>query len=446
MYKSTLAHFPFSPKRFPFFYGWVILTVGAVGQIMSAPGQTIGIAPFTEHLILALHLSRDQLCIAYFIGTMASAFALPFAGICLDYFGARIIGPLASFSLGVILILLSFSENLIQSVQQYFMQINPTLITLTIFSIMIFMLRFSGQGVLILVSRNMTMKWFDQYRGIACGISGVLVTFGYSLYPQIANKAIELYSWQESWRIMSLMGGIGFTVIALIFYRDTPESCDLLPDGITSIDDIHDDAIHFYNHVQLTCKEALKTYAFWIFTIALSMHSLCYSAATFHINSIFQEASLPTHLAFGIYVKIAFVSVSINLIGGWLSDNIQLKYLLIVLLFGLVSYLFGLTHLEARHYYWLLIIGCGTANGIFFILVTFAWPKFFGRKHLGAISSIFLSISVMFSAIGPFTFSYSLSQTESYNTICYICIVINLALIVCALYANNPQINKAATK
>ncbi|MDJ0519659.1 MAG: hypothetical protein QNJ74_26485 [Trichodesmium sp. MO_231.B1] len=36
-------NYPFSPKNFPFFYGWIILIVCTIGVIMSTPGQTIGV-------------------------------------------------------------------------------------------------------------------------------------------------------------------------------------------------------------------------------------------------------------------------------------------------------------------------------------------------------------------------------------------------------------------
>ena len=68
---------PFAPRRWPFFYGWVILAASTVGILASIPGQTMGVSVFTDHLIAALRISRVQLSTAYMFGTVASSFMLP---------------------------------------------------------------------------------------------------------------------------------------------------------------------------------------------------------------------------------------------------------------------------------------------------------------------------------------------------------------------------------
>jgi len=54
-------NFPFSPKRFPFFYGWVIAVFATVGTLFSIPGQTAGVSVFTDPILEATGLSRVQL-------------------------------------------------------------------------------------------------------------------------------------------------------------------------------------------------------------------------------------------------------------------------------------------------------------------------------------------------------------------------------------------------
>jgi len=48
--------FPFAPRRLPFFYGWIILVLGVLGFLMSAPGQTYGVSPFIEPLLQSVGL------------------------------------------------------------------------------------------------------------------------------------------------------------------------------------------------------------------------------------------------------------------------------------------------------------------------------------------------------------------------------------------------------
>ena len=95
------------PQKSLFFYGWVVLIVGALGLLMSSPGQTIGVSAFTDHLLEALTMSRDQLSFAYMGGTMLSAVMLTKAGVFFDRYGAVRTALLASIGLGIALLYLS---------------------------------------------------------------------------------------------------------------------------------------------------------------------------------------------------------------------------------------------------------------------------------------------------------------------------------------------------
>ena len=88
---------PFHPKKFPFFYGWVIWVFSALGFLLSVPGQTMGMAVFTDHFIEVFSLSRTELSMAYLFGTIGSAFFLTRAGRWFDVYGGRTMVPLSAF-------------------------------------------------------------------------------------------------------------------------------------------------------------------------------------------------------------------------------------------------------------------------------------------------------------------------------------------------------------
>ncbi len=67
-----------------------------------------------------------------------------------------------------------------------------------------FALRFFGQGILTMVSRNMVMKWFDKKRGLAAALMGVITAFGFSYAPKPFNRLIISYSWEGAWKILGL--------------------------------------------------------------------------------------------------------------------------------------------------------------------------------------------------------------------------------------------------
>jgi hypothetical protein len=68
-----------------------------------------------------------------------------------------------------------------------------------------------------------------------------------------------------------------------------------------------------------------------------------------------------------------------------------------------------------------------------------ALPRFFGRKHLGAISSSAMSAMVLSSAMGPVLFSYGKTLLGSYKAVLLWMLILPGILLVMSLFARNPQ-------
>ena len=119
---TALVHFdkPFKAQNVPFFYGWVIVFCGCFGMLMSIPGQTIGVSVFIDPLLEALQLSRSQLSTTYMIGTIVSAFCLPFAGRMYDQFGARAMSFIVALLLAMTLGSMSFIDHILDGLAESF--------------------------------------------------------------------------------------------------------------------------------------------------------------------------------------------------------------------------------------------------------------------------------------------------------------------------------------
>ena len=196
--KNSLNNFPISPRRVPFFYGWVLMIVGGLGFIMSAPGQTYGIAPFTEPLIDALDISRVSLSKAYMLGTMASACLLIYAGKLYDRLGARYLTPMVCLLMALALTCMANIDRLCQQIAQAMPALDAQDISFVTLIICFFVLRFSAQGVLTMVSLNMVMKWFDRHRGLVTGIMGVFTGPMFSATPKIMSALVDAVGWRHA--------------------------------------------------------------------------------------------------------------------------------------------------------------------------------------------------------------------------------------------------------
>ena len=429
---------PFVPRRFPFFYGWVVIATSVLGVIASIPGQTMGVSVFTDSLIDALGLTREQLSRCYMFGTIISGLLLPFAGRLIDKLGTRIMSVVAAAGLGVSLVFLSRCDSISNWLGQYI----SNSITVALFVIMLcFMLiRFFGQGTLTVTSRVAMGKWFNHRRGLATGIAGIFIAFAFSYAPKLFNWMLESFGWRSSSLILSGIVMFGYGTFAAVFMRDNPEECLLVMDGVTDeaklakMSDKVPDTYH-----QFTRKEAVNTMAFWSFTLGTALHVFLLTAITFHLTSIAEEASRTRKEAFGIFIAMSFAGVAARFTAGYLSDLIRIKWLLIVMMTAELAGTFGMVIFASRSGWWMASLGYGIAGGIFGTLINVAWPRFFGRENLGGIAGINMSILVFASAIGPWLYSMVLVKSGSFRPIIATSLLLPILITVLAFWTENPQ-------
>ena len=431
--------FPFEPKKFPFFYGWWILVVATFGMLASIPGQTIGVGVFTEHLLSVSNLSRLDLSIAYMLGTVGSSLLIPYGGKLLDLWGSRIMIIFAGLGLAFALFLLKNTEGLLAFLNQL-SWLSPFFVSFVILSLIFLLLRQFGQGLMTMVSRFALSKWFDRRRGLVTGINGVFVSFGFSSAPLLLNTLILEQGYLGSMVILAIICGLGTALLGWLFFRDQPEDCGMEMDG-SSPQKLGAMQANLGSPQNTTAKdlpleEVRRSFTFWIFTMGMASSSLIITGFTFHIASIGEMAGLDRSAIYSIFLPISIISVITNFTSGWLSDRIPLKYLLMALVFSLSLGSFGMLYLHETIGRVLVMIGYGIQGGVWGCLSVVTWPRFYGRKHLGAISGLFMGVVIFASAIGPAFYGISQQTTGSYNTSAWVAVFMNLLIFVGAFKAH----------
>ncbi len=426
----------FSPAKWPFFYGWVVLVFGTLGTLMSIPGQTIGMSAFTDHLLEALGVSRNTLSLAYLTGTAGSALCLTWAGRMYDRFGARLIAGLASAALGCVLLALTQIDRWV-----FFLHESTAwpvhIIAFTMMAIGFLGIRFFGQGVLTMTCRNMVMKWFDRRRGLANSLMGVFIALFFSGAPAALNSLILVTDWRSAWLLLAAITGLGFPLLAFFFFRDDPLHYGLEPDGAMRGPN-REEAPSGHPKADFTLSEARRTYAFWPFNLGLMMFALYTTGFTFHVASIFETAGMNRAEAYAIFLPGGVLAVIVQFTAGWASDYIKLKYLLLIQLAAQLVMMLATALLSPGPIVWLLIAGNGVMAGLFGVLLAVTWPRFYGLKHLGAISGYSLAWTVAGSAVGPYLFSLSHSLTGHYSVAAWLCLSVSAVLWFMALKAERP--------
>ena len=121
-----------------------------------------------------------------------------------------------------------------------------------------------------------------------------------------------------------------------------------------------------------------------------------------------------------IFIPTSLIAVGIQFLGGYASDYMRLKYLLLVFALGMALSIVGLSLLGgAPISYWMIIAGNGVVWGLYTVLIGVTW-------------------TVIGSALGPYMFSLSVDLTGSYDLVAWICFVISILVIGLSFKADNP--------
>ncbi len=394
----------------------------------------MGMAVFTDHFIENFGLSRTQLSIAYLLGTLGSSMFLTRAGRFYDRIGARITIVVSSILLAVFLTFITVIDYFANFILDL-IPVSTAWITFPLILLGYFGVRFTGQGVLTSASTNVLLVWFDKRRGLVVGSRAVLTTLGFSLAPPFLAFLIITFGWRSALIVLAIIVGLGFSSVALLLLRNAPEACGLLADGHRG--DQHNEIVLTIS--DKTTAEARNSPIFWIYVAAFALYSLFGTALVFHVVSIFNEAGRTSEEAFTYFFPAAIVSVSVNLLGSWLSDLWPLKRLLLIKLLSFIVAAWGILHLHTEWGYWLMVAGFGITSGLWGALSNLVFIRFFGRRFLGEISGLNMTFTVMGSAIGPVMFSLGLDLFGSYHAAIWANILLFFALLIAAIIVKQEE-------
>ncbi|MCF7955388.1 MAG: MFS transporter [Phycisphaerae bacterium] len=443
---SKWANTPFAPAKCPFFYGWVIVAVSTISIIFSMPGQTAGIGIFTDYILAALDITRNQLSLAYMIGTITSGLILPFAGKILDRIGVRFMSAFASIGLALSLLIFANVGTINTFLSSKF---KVAWLAMIIVSFAFFLVRFFGQGNMTMVGRVAMGRWFNNWRGMATAIAGIPIAFSFNAAPWLLNKLINSFGWQGACYIMAGIVGIVMTLIGMLLFRDNPEECGLTMDGLTESTSQQNSRKQLHTvHRQFTRPQALRSLSFWAFVLGLAAHGLIVTAIAFHITSIGQEMEKTREQAVLMFFYSSFIAIPARFVISFIVDytRFRLRYVLMMLAATIACYTLGLAWFNTSTGWIVTTIGFGLAGGTWGVLSNVTFPRYFGRKHLGAISGVYMSALVIASAIGPAYFSYGKMLLGSYRNAALSTLVLPVIILILALFTRNPQkISRAAS-
>ena len=353
-----------------------VILFGFIFTFFSSFGQSYFLGLFNSSIRDALSITHGQFGSIYASATLCSSLLLIWVGKKIDDVN---IFKFAFF----VIILLSFACF-------FFSRVSSVLLLF----IAIFLMRFSGQGMMSHTASTTISRYFTKTRGRALSISWFGLSSAEFIMPVLMVYLLTIIDWQNLWFIFSI------TVLIIL-----PIASFLLIKNL-NLDsrEANDDNIKEVEIKQWKRIDVIKDYRFYI--ISLNMLAMPWIFTGF---AVFQSF-IQTSKGWGHYVIAqSFMSYSIFsvftlFLSGFLIDKFTSRKLLIYmnipLLLSVIILFFFDTPITAFVFLGLVGISNGFAN----ILGSSTWAELYGVKYLGSIKALTTALMVFATAFGTALF------------------------------------------
>ena len=362
-------------KKF-FLFDPKLLTYGFLIIFFASYGQTFFIALFNDDIKNYYKLSDGEFGLVYAISTILSSLLLINFAKLIDYIDLK----LYSFLITIGLIIPCFII--------YFLPSN-----IVYLFIIIFALRFFGQGAMGHAGTTTMARYFGEDKGKAISVATLGGTIGIMFLPIIVVYLKNFFSFKQIW-LLSSVSLIFFLPILFITLADQKIRQKRFQESIGERNKI------------LTTMSVLKNKNFLTYLPITTAFSFIGTGLMFHQIFIFSEKDWTLEMLGTGYLFFGVFSVIGLVFGGPMIDILDPKKAIIFILFPIFIALIILLIFD--NFYFLIIYMSlfGFNLGISAPFTGSLWAVMFSLESLGTVKALFHAISVLASALSPLIFGY----------------------------------------
>lgn len=415
-------------KKLPFYYGWIIVAVGALTVFFSAPGQTFSVSIFIDYYIEQFGWSRSQISSFYSIATLVSGLSMPFVGDAIDKQGHRKATVIVAGLFGATLLWMSAIQA-------------PWMILIGFLFIRMF-----GQGSLTLIPSVLIPQWFEKKRGRALSLISIGGVLGSAIVPPLNNFLIRTYGLSVAWLFWATLMLTVMLPAAALLIRNRPEDIGEQLDGVKPLKtaELQQEANKELSKKEKlkswTLQEAKKTRTFWLLIYSTVVPSLINTATTFHMVSIISEKGHNTAFAAYLLSTIALVQMGMTFVAGFALEKVKVN---IIKAWSYILYVIVILLLIFVEQASLLIV-FAVLQGIFIafngVSTNVIWADYYGRANLGKIRGVAMSAMVIGSALGPLPFGIAFDLFGGYTEILLISVILPILASIAMFISPAPTI------
>ncbi|WP_290635801.1 MFS transporter [Aquisalimonas sp.] len=364
-------HFIHQHRRF--------LGFGALLTALSSVGQTFFIALFGGELRAEFELSNSTYGLLYALATVAGAFCLMWFGRLADTLDIRTLTTAVLAAAGLGCGLLAGSQGVVM------------------LAVALFMLRLTGQGLMVHIAQTAMARHFTAARGKAVSVAMLGLPIAEGLMPLILVTSMAAMGWRGTWLLMAAITAVIAIPFARLLLRGHDRrQTDSQSGGAAVNPERAKQSPRSWNR-----REVLRHPPFYALLPAVMAPPFIVTALFFHQVPVAEEQGWSLLWLASSFPAFGAAHILSLLLAGPLVDRVGARRLVAVYLLPIIV---GLGLLATVNGYWvapvyLMLMGLsvGTAGTLMGAL----WAELYGTRHLGAIRSLAHGILVLTTAASP---------------------------------------------
>ena len=393
-----------------------VILFGFIFTFFSSFGQSYFIGLFNSSIREALSITHGQFGSIYASATLCSSFLLIWVGKKIDDVN---IFKFAFF----VIILLAFSC-------LFFSQVSSVLLLF----IAIFLMRFSGQGMMSHTATTTIARYFTKSRGKALSISWFGLSMAEFILPVLIVYLLTIIDWKNLWLIFSITIIIFLPITSFLLIKNL---------NFTSRE-VNNENIQEIKIKQWKRLEVIKDFRFYI--ICLNMLAMPWIFTGYAVFQSFIQTSKGwgPYIIAQSFMSYSIFSVLTLFVSGYLIDKFTSRKLLIYMNIPLLISVIVLFYFDKPITSFIFLGLLGISNGFAIVLGSSTWAELYGVKHLGSIKALTTALMVFATAFGTALFGFLIDVGFSVNDIAAVSgayILVSLVLLFLIRKKLNPSIN-----
>ena len=392
-----------------------VIIFGFIFTFFSSFGQSFFLGLFNSSIRETLSITHGQFGSIYASATLLSSFILIWVGKKIDDIN------IFRFALYVTL-LLAFSCF-------FFSKIS----SIVFLFIAVFLMRFSGQGLMSHTATTTISRFFTKSRGKALSIGWFGLSTAEFILPVLIVYLLTLTAWQNIWLSISVLILFFLPFIAFALIKNL---------NFDSREDVNDKNFVEKEIKNWTRVEVLKDYRFYI--VCLNMLAMPWIATGVFVyqSYITESKEWGEFVIAQSFMAYSILSVITLLGSGFLIDKFTSRKLLIFMNIPLLISMLVLFYLDISISAFIFLGLIGISNGLANVLGSSTWAEIYGVKYIGSIKALTTALMVFSTAFGTALFGLLIDKGFTIEQIAVISFVyIFLSLIALFVVRNrlNPE-------